>query len=61
MGLLSVVRPSIRPSVRPSVCPAVRGAIFSEPNARISFKLWLLLPLGNTPRRFFHFFLKSFF
>ncbi len=48
MGLLSVVR-------RPSVLPSVRGAIFSEPNARISFKFWLWLPLGHTPRRFFHF------
>ncbi len=41
MGIFAVVRPS------------VRGAIFSEPNARIAFKFWLLLPLGHTLRCFF--------
>ncbi len=38
---LSVV---CRPS---SVRPSVRVAIISEPNARISFKFWLLLPLDH--------------
>ncbi len=41
----SVVHPSV-------VCVA----IISEPNAWISFKLWLLLPLGHTQRAFFDFF-----
>ncbi len=32
-----------------TICPSsVRVAIISEPNARISFKFWLLLPLGHT-------------
>ncbi len=53
MGLLSVVR-------RPSVRPSVRGTIFFEPNARSSFKSWLLLPLVHTPRLFFHFWKKKF-
>ncbi len=35
---------------RPS---SVRVAIFSEPNARISFKFWLLLPLSHTLGLFF--------
>ncbi len=35
---------------------SVRVAIISEPNARISFKFWLLLPLSHTPGRFFIFF-----
>ncbi len=33
---------------RMSVPLPVRVAIISEPNARISFKFWLLLPLGHT-------------
>ena len=49
MGLLSVVR-------RPS---SVRVAIISEPNARISFKFWLLLPLDHT-LTLFYFFKKPF-
>ncbi len=37
---------------RPS---SVRVAIISEPNARISFKFWLLLPLIHTLGSFFNF------
>ena len=33
-------------------------AIISEPKTRISFKFWLLLPLGRTPREFFMFWKK---
>ena len=44
---LSVV---CRPSVRR---PSVRVAMISEPNSRISFKIWLLLPLSHTLGRFF--------
>ncbi len=59
MGLLSVV-------CRPS---PVRLCVLtiSEPNARISFKFWLLLPLGHTALSFFEFlkivfdFLRTFF
>ena len=48
--------------VRPSVC----GAVISEPNARICFKLWLLLPLGDMLGRsvcrfMIFFFLRIFF
>ena len=55
---LSVVcRPSsVRPPVRPS---SVRVAIISEPNARISFKFWLLLPLSHKLGCFFFAFLKK--
>ncbi len=35
--------------------PSVRVAIISEPNARISFKFWLLLPLDHM--HFFNFFI----
>ncbi len=37
--------------VRPSVCVA----IISEPNAQISFKFWLLLPLSHTLGCFLNF------
>ena len=33
--------------------PSVHVAIISEPNARISFKFWLLLPLGHTLGHFY--------
>ncbi len=38
-----------------SVHPSVWVAIISEPNAQISFKFWLLLPLGHTLGHFFSF------
>ncbi len=38
--------------IRPS---SVRVTIISEPNAQISFKFWLLLPLGHTLARDFGF------
>ena len=47
--------------------PSVRVVIISEPNARISFKFWLLLPLTHTLGCFFNFwilfkiFLRIFF
>ncbi len=39
------------------ICPSsvVRVAIISEPNARISFKFWLLLPLRHTLGCFLNF------
>ncbi len=50
------VRLSVCPSVRPSV-----ALIISEVIVWIIFKFWLWLPLGNMPRRFFHFWKKIFF
>ncbi len=41
---------------RPS---SVRDTIISAPNARISFKFWLLLSLGHTPGRFLNFWKKK--
>ena len=38
-----------------------RSVIISERNARISFKFWLLLPLGHTLGRFLIFFYEMFF
>ncbi len=35
--------------------PSIRVAIISEPNAQISFKFCLLLPLGHVHGRFLHF------
>ena len=40
--------------------PYVHVAIISEPNVRISFRFWLLLPLGHTFGRFFLFFFLFF-
>ena len=53
---LSVVRSTV--VCRPS---SVRVAIISEPNARISFKFWFLLPLCHTLRHFLIFFCFGFF
>ncbi len=41
-----------------SVRPSVRVAFISEPNAWISFKFWLLLPLSYTLGRFLNFWKK---
>ena len=38
---------------------SVRVSIISVPNARISFKFWLLLALGHTLGRFLNFWKKK--
>ncbi len=43
-------------SARPSACVL----IISESNPQISFKFWLLLPLGHTQRQFFYYLKKIF-
>ncbi len=45
---------SVRPSVRPSVSQL-------SLNLTISFKFWLLLPLGHTQRQFYYFVKKKYF
>ncbi len=50
LALLDYVSRAHEIAIRPSVIrhPSVRDTIISEPNAQISFKFWLLLPLGHT-------------
>ena len=51
---MNVVRPSVRR-------PSVHVAIISEPNARISFKFWLLPLMGHTLGLILIFFEKKIF
>ncbi len=64
LALLDYVSRAHEIAIRPlSVVrfPSVRDKIFSEPKARIYFKVWLLLPLDHTPGRFLNFWKKKFF
>ena len=54
LALLDFVSRAHEIEIRPSI---VRVAIISEPNLRISFEFWLLLPLGHMLTRCFFFFL----
>ena len=57
LALLDYVSRAHEIEICPSsvVRPSVRITIISEPNARICFKFWLLLPLSHTLGRFLNF------
>ncbi len=52
VAMLDYVSRAHEIEIRPS---SVLAAIISVPNARISFQIWLLLPLGDTLERFWMF------